>query len=69
MPGARLIPLPELPDRLGEVPADRPVAVHCQSGSRSAIAASLLLAGGKRGVANVDGGFGAWMREGLAVER
>ena len=69
VPGARLIPLPELPDRLGEVPADRPVAVHCQSGSRSAIAASLLLAGGKRGVANVDGGFGAWMREGLAVER
>ena len=69
VPGARLIPLPELPGRLGEVPADRPVAVHCQGGSRSAIAASLLLSRGKRGVANVDGGFAAWLREGLPVER
>jgi hydroxyacylglutathione hydrolase len=69
VPGACLIPLPELPGRLGEVPADRPVAVHCQGGSRSAIAASLLLSRGKRGVANVDGGFAAWLREGLPVER
>src|ERR1041385_4750191 len=69
LPGACLIPLPELPGRLGEVPADRPVAVHCQGGSRSAIAASLLLSRGERGGANVGGGFAAWLREGLPVER
>ena len=69
IPGAVLIPLAELPGRLGEVPADRPVAVHCQSGSRAAIAASLLGAGGRRGVVCVAGGFGAWVQGGLPVER
>ncbi|HEV8357162.1 MAG TPA: rhodanese-like domain-containing protein [Gemmatimonadales bacterium] len=69
IPGAVLIPLAELSGRLAEVPADRPVAVHCQSGSRSAIAASLLGAGGRRGVVNVAGGFGAWVQGGLPVER
>ncbi len=69
LPGAQLIPLTELPDRLGEVAADRPVAVHCQSGSRSAIAASLLQARGHRAVANVTGGMGAWETAGLPVEQ
>lgn len=69
LPGATLIPLAELADRLAEVPADRPVAVHCQGGGRSAIAASLLLARGRRAVANVSGGFSAWERAGMPVER
>lgn len=62
---ARLIPLTELPDRLGEVPLEQPVAVHCQTGGRSAIAASLLLARGRRAVANVTGGYGAWVQAGM----
>jgi hydroxyacylglutathione hydrolase len=67
--GAVLIPLAELPDRINEVSDDRPIAVHCQGGSRSAIAASLLLARGRRAVANVPGGISAWEEEGLPVER
>lgn len=67
--GAVLIPLAELPDRIKEVSDDRPIAVHCQGGSRSAIAASLLLARGRRAVANVPGGISAWEEEGLPVER
>jgi hydroxyacylglutathione hydrolase len=67
--GATHIPLAELPDRLGEVPLDQPVAVHCQAGGRSAIAASLLLSTGRRRVTNVSGGFGAWVQAGLPVER
>jgi hydroxyacylglutathione hydrolase len=67
--GAVLIPLAELPERLSEVSDDRPVAVHCQGGSRSAIAASLLLARGHRAVANVPGGISAWEEEGLPVKR
>jgi hydroxyacylglutathione hydrolase len=66
--GATLIPLAELPDRLAELPAGRPIAVHCQGGSRSAIAAGLLLARGHPAVANVVGGLGAWLREGRPVE-
>jgi hydroxyacylglutathione hydrolase len=69
VPGATLIPLAELPDRLGEVPVDRPVAVHCQGGGRSAIATSLLRARGRKAVSNVTGGFGAWEEAGLPVER
>jgi len=69
VPGATLIPLAELPDRLGELPENEPVAVHCQGGSRAAIAASLLLARGRRSVASLTGGFGAWLKEGLPIER
>ncbi|HEV8599386.1 MAG TPA: rhodanese-like domain-containing protein [Gemmatimonadales bacterium] len=65
--GATHIPLAELPDRLNEVPPGQSVAVHCQGGARSAIAASLLLSQGRRGVANVSGGFGAWVQAGLPV--
>jgi hydroxyacylglutathione hydrolase len=67
--GATLIPLAELPARLAELPAGRPVAVHCQGGSRSAIAASLLQARGRRDVMNVPEGFGGWVLAGLPVER
>jgi rhodanese-related sulfurtransferase len=38
----------------------RPVAVHCKSGYRGAIAASLLERAGFGTVANVTGGFDAW---------
>lgn len=48
--GARLVPLPELPGRIGEIPTDRPVILVCQTGSRSAVAASYLRAMGVRGV-------------------
>ena len=36
------IPLPELPERARELNADKPVVVHCASGYRSAIGASIL---------------------------
>lgn len=36
------IPLPELPDRARELDANKPVVVHCASGYRSAIGASIL---------------------------
>ena len=69
IPGARLIPLAELPDRIEEIPADQPVAVHCQSGGRSAIAASLLRARGRKNVANMPGGFVAWVGAGMPVKQ
>jgi len=36
------IPLPELEGRLGEIPVNKPVYVHCASGYRSSIASSLI---------------------------
>jgi hydroxyacylglutathione hydrolase len=69
LPGAQHIPLGYLTDRMHDIPADRPVALQCQTGARSAIAASLLLARGRTDVANVDGGYAAWRAAGLPVER
>ncbi len=64
VPGAIHIPLPELPDRMAELP-DGPLVLHCQGGSRSVIATSLLHAAGRTDVANMEGGYSAWSRAGL----
>jgi hydroxyacylglutathione hydrolase len=45
---------------LADMDPTRPVAVHCKSGYRGAIAASLLERAGFATVANVTGGFDAW---------
>jgi hydroxyacylglutathione hydrolase len=68
IPGARNIPLGDLPARLEEIPRNRPVVVHCQSGARAAIAASLLKANGFRGARLFPGGFGEWRDSGRPVE-
>ena len=36
------IPLPELRERLDEIPTDKPIVVHCAAGYRSAAAASIV---------------------------
>ena len=33
---------PELRDRVGEIPDDKPIVVHCAAGYRSAAAASII---------------------------
>ena len=59
--GALNIPLAHLEERIGEIPSGRPVAVHCEGGYRSAIAASLLQKLGRRDVHDVVGGYKAWL--------
>jgi hydroxyacylglutathione hydrolase len=54
------LPLATLAARLNEVPRGRPIVVHCQAGSRSAIATSLLTAAGIPDVRNMSGGIAAW---------
>jgi hydroxyacylglutathione hydrolase len=68
IPGAVLIPLPSLLDRLGELDPDRPTLVYCAGGYRSSIAASLLRAHGFARVADIVGGFQAWQDANLAIE-
>jgi len=38
------IPLPELRERLDEIPTDKPIVVHCAAGYRSAAAVSIIAA-------------------------
>lgn len=63
--GATHIPLGHLEERLADLPAGRPLVVHCQGGTRSAIAVSLLRRLGRDDVSNLPGGFTAWRAAGL----
>ena len=54
------IPLGQLAQRVNELPASDNIVVHCQGGSRSSIAASLLQKLGRKNVANLTGGYRAW---------
>ena len=65
--GATLIPLGELPNRLKEVPQDKPIVVVCRSGNRSAQARDILLKSGFRQVTSMKGGIRDWMAAGLSV--
>jgi glyoxylase-like metal-dependent hydrolase (beta-lactamase superfamily II)/rhodanese-related sulfurtransferase len=65
--GSLLIPLPELEGRTSELPADRPLVVVCQSGSRSALATQQLLKAGRQQVANLRGGLSRWAAEGYPL--
>ena len=58
--GSLHIPLSRFLDRIDEIPADRPVLVHCAGGYRSSIAASLLLRHGRSRVSELAGGIAAW---------
>lgn len=66
VPGAILIPLPELPARVDEIPDADPVHLICRSGARSQKAAELLAAQG-RSVTNVAGGTLAWIESGRST--
>jgi hydroxyacylglutathione hydrolase len=54
------IPLARLAERLDELPRERAIVVHCTSGYRAAIAASILQAAGFGDVADLVGGLAAW---------
>jgi len=63
IPGARLIPLGELPRRLSELNPGDDIVVHCKSGGRSARAVALLREHGYARAANLAGGILAWINE------
>lgn len=66
--GAQHVMLGKLIERLEQVPREKSVVVQCQSGARSAIAASLLQKHGIETVLNLTGGFARWSQEGLPVK-
>ena len=63
--GSRSIPLDDLRARLGEIRDDVPTVILCQSGKRSALAASILTKAGHAEVASVRGGMLRWRELGL----
>ena len=60
--GATLVPMREVPARLGEIDARREVVAICHHGSRSAQVALFLEKNGYGRVHNLVGGIDAWSR-------
>ncbi len=58
--GSVNLPLNHLAERANELPSDKTLVVHCKSGYRSAIAASILQQHGFEHVFDLVGGFDAW---------
>ncbi|KAB8142566.1 MBL fold metallo-hydrolase [Chloroflexia bacterium SDU3-3] len=69
IPGSRHMLLGTLMQQLGQIDLEKPIVVQCQSGGRSAIAASILQAHGARHVTNMLGGYRAWSSSGLPTTR
>ena len=60
IPGAKLIPLPDILSRLDEIDSNKTTVVYCAVGGRSRIAAQMIAAQGFSDVYNLSGGFKAW---------
>ena len=63
IPGARLIPLPDILSRLDEIDSNKTTVVYCAVGGRSRVAAQMIAAQGFSEVYNLSGGFKAWKGE------
>ena len=67
IPGAKLIPLHELRDRIDELPKDKEILCVCRSGSRSGAAVRQLSNAGYNAI-NLRGGMIGWQRNGYAIK-
>ena len=63
IPGAKLIPLGEVPKRMHELNSADEIVVHCRSGVRSAKAVEFLMQAGFRRIYNLKSGVLAWARD------
>ena len=62
--GAKLIPLGEIINRMGELDETRETVIHCKMGGRSARAIEFLQSAGYKGsLSNLVGGITAWSNE------
>jgi len=60
LPGAILIPLKELADRIGELDSRSPTLIYCRSGVRSKSACQFLVGQEFEEVYNMSGGINSW---------
>jgi adenylyltransferase/sulfurtransferase len=58
--GSHKLPLPELAQRLHELPKDKLIVLHCHHGGRSSRALQMLRSKGYHNVKNLAGGISAW---------
>jgi len=64
IPGAKLIPLGQIMQRMGEIDETKETVIHCKMGGRSARAIEALQRAGFTGnLSNLKGGITAWSDE------
>ena len=63
IPGAQLIPMGQFKDgsAISQLPRDRQIVLHCQSGRRSADCLEILIQAGYADVTHLNGGILAWI--------
>lgn len=66
LPGAKLIPLDDLPDQLEKLDPGKQTLVYCTAGVRSRAGAAILMRAGFTEVYSMQGGIRAW--KGLVAE-
>jgi hydroxyacylglutathione hydrolase len=66
--GAENLPLDYINELMEEFPKHEMLYIHCAGGYRSMIAASILKSRGFEDVVNIEGGYGAVAKTGVAVE-
>jgi hydroxyacylglutathione hydrolase len=59
--GAKHIPLGDFLNRLDEIPKDKTVVIHCQSGARAGKLTDVLHSMGYENVHNLEGGIEAYV--------
>jgi sulfur-carrier protein adenylyltransferase/sulfurtransferase len=61
IPGARLLPLPDLVQSMNRLPADKTLVFYCHNGARSMVAAAMMDEEGfDQALYNLSGGVVAW---------
>ncbi len=63
LPGSLQIPMGQIPDRLEELPRDKPLIVMCHHGMRSLRVVEWLRHNGFSNAINLHAGIDAWARE------
>lgn len=69
VPGARNIPLNNLPDHVDELRSAESILLVCNTGNRSGMAAEWLKKQGLDRVINIEGGTVDWLHHGFPIER
>jgi hydroxyacylglutathione hydrolase len=67
--GAKRVFFADLPEKMGSLPKNQPIAVTCSVGNRSSIAVSLIERAGFKNVSNVLGGMTAWTKLGYPTTK
>jgi hydroxyacylglutathione hydrolase len=69
IPGSHNFPLGRLSESLEQIPRDKPLVVHCQSGGRAAVAIGLLQASGFQNVSHLTGDYAGWADDERPIEK